>query len=70
MENDRKFEVLNVAPEVQMDTNRKNLISKVKECENYQLITDWDRLLITGLTKNGGMKQSPVFRPMKPYPLF
>ena len=68
MENERKFEDLNFAPEVQMDTIRKNLFSKVKECENYQLIIDGDRLLITEITNNVGMKQSPVFRPVMPYP--
>ena len=45
-----------------MDTIQKNLISKVKELENKQLITDRDRLVITGLTYNGGMKAVPGFQ--------
>ena len=31
-------------------------------------ITAHDKTLITGITENGGMKQSPVFKSVVPYP--
>ena len=68
MKNERKFECLPVTAEVHMDKVNKDLVSIVKECEEINLINDNDRLIITGVTNNGGKKHSPVFRPVIPYP--
>ena len=68
MEDERKFEVLNVTPEVHMENTQKNIVSIVKECEKGGIITEKDRLLITGITNNGGKKHSHVFSPVMPYP--
>ena len=47
---------------------RVDLNKKVLQMEKDNLISKNDRLLITGIAERGGIKHSPVFRAVTPYP--
>ena len=55
-----------------MESVQKGIREKVTSLEKDGKLTKHDRLLITGVTDNGGVKHSPVFRASVPYayPLF
>ena len=66
--NPEKFTKVDIPLKEKMQEVKKGVISQVILMESKNNISDKDRTIITGLTDKGGMKRSPVFRPVVPYP--
>ena len=68
MTNAEKFTRLDTPVQEKMKQAEKEVKVLVSNMELAGKITAHDKTLITGVTENGGKKQSPVFKSVVPYP--
>ena len=68
MNNVEKFTGLDTPVQEKMKQTEREVRVLVNNMEVAGKITAHDKTLITGITENGGMKQSPVFKSVVPYP--
>ena len=68
LDNPKKFSKGCSKAQEKIQATQKNIKALVLEEENLGHISKEDRLIITGMTDKGGMKHSPVFRAVTPYP--
>ena len=68
MTNAEKFTRINTPVQEKIKQTEKEVRVLVTNMEIAGKITAYDKTLITGVTENGGRKQSPVFKSVVPYP--